>query len=231
MREEAAHETNPFRIVLLSVRIDDALWCQRNWSRAIFPAPAAGTAMQGRRRTLPIDDVFSLGKEAAQIVSDAFGAPVKMEFEKVYHPFLLMNKKRYAGLSFGSPQDAGKLDFKGIEVVRRDWCLLVRQMVERSLQLLLCERSKERAVEYVRETVASLRAGRIDYRPALVRAGAEEYAARQAHVELAVGLASASGSDCERRTLRTHQRWAKGCHTSSSPRATERTLATAPKIR
>lgn len=147
-------------------------------------------------RTLPIDDVFALGKEAAQIVSDAFGAPVKMEFEKVYHPFLLMNKKRYAGLSFGSPEDAGKLDFKGIEVVRRDWCLLVRQMVERSLQLLLCERSKERAVEYVRETVAALRAGRIDYRllvlsKALVRAGAEEYAARQAHVELAERLRKA----------------------------------------
>jgi len=142
---------------------------------------------------LSMDKVFAFGKEAAQIVSDAFGAPVKMEFEKVYYPFLLMSKKRYAGLAFASPTDAGKLDFKGIEVVRRDWCLLVRQMVERSLQLLLRERSKERAVAYVRETVAALRSGRVDYRllvisKALVRDGAEAYAARQAHVELAERL-------------------------------------------
>ncbi|OLP99158.1 DNA polymerase delta catalytic subunit [Symbiodinium microadriaticum] len=189
-------------------------------------------------RTLPIDDVFALGKEAAQIVSDAFGAPVKMEFEKVYHPFLLMNKKRYAGLSFGSPEDAGKLDFKGIEVVRRDWCLLARKKyppvfgkteLQRYLRTWLgksvfhdtdqdadylpeakqetrADSAQEqealhypycwRAVEYVRETVAALRAGRIDYRllvlsKALVRAGAEEYAARQAHVELAERLRKA----------------------------------------
>ena len=32
---------------------------------------------------------------------------------------------------------------QGIEVVRRDWCLMVRQMVEHSLHLLLRERSKE----------------------------------------------------------------------------------------
>lgn len=135
-------------------------------------------------------EAFSLGKEAAELVSAAFGAPVKMEFEKVYFPFLLMNKKRYAGLSFGSVEDKGKLDFKGIEVVRRDWCLLVRQMVEHSLNLLLRERSKERAVAYVRESVTALRSGRVDFRllvisKALVRDGAEAYAARQAHVELA----------------------------------------------
>ncbi|CAE8679199.1 unnamed protein product [Polarella glacialis] len=133
---------------------------------------------------------FELGKEAAELVSEAFGAPVKMEFEKVYQPFLLMSKKRYAGLARPSPDQPGKLDFKGIEVVRRDWCLLVRQVVERSLELLFREASPEPAVAYVRETVAALRSGRVDLRllvisKALVRDGAEAYAARQAHVELA----------------------------------------------
>eukprot|EP00434_Breviolum_minutum_P033347 symbB.v1.2.029507.t1/scaffold3240.1/size60461/2 len=121
-------------------------------------------------------EAFVVGKEAAQLVSAAFGAPVKMEFEKVYFPFLLMNKKRYAGLAFGAVEDKGKLDFKGIEVVRRDWCLLVRHMVEHSLHLLLRERSKERAVAYVRESVTALRSGKVDFRllvisKALVRDG------------------------------------------------------------
>jgi len=126
-------------------------------------------------------------------VSQQFGAPVKMEFEKVYFPFLLMNKKRYAGVAWACPEKPGQLDMKGIEVVRRDWCQLVRQVVDRCLHLLLRERSKDQAVAYVQETVARLRQGRIDTRllvvsKALVREGAEAYAAKQAHVELAEKL-------------------------------------------
>lgn len=144
----------------------------------------------GTGGTASMEDAFAVGKEAAQLVSAAFGAPVKMEFEKVYFPFLLMNKKRYAGLSFGSAEEKGKLDFKGIEVVRRDWCLLIRQMVEECLHLLLRERSKERAKQLVRDSVAALRSGRVDFRllvisKALVKDGTESYSNRQAHVELA----------------------------------------------
>jgi DNA polymerase delta subunit 1 len=39
-----------------------------------------------------------LGKEAAEYVGTFFVDPIKLEFEKIYHPYLLMNKKRYAGL-------------------------------------------------------------------------------------------------------------------------------------
>jgi DNA polymerase delta subunit 1 len=48
-----------------------------------------------------VDDVkraMELGREAAAAVSKTFPPPVKLEFEKVYFPYLLMNKKRYAGL-------------------------------------------------------------------------------------------------------------------------------------
>jgi DNA polymerase delta subunit 1 len=37
-----------------------------------------------------------------------------------------MNKKRYAGLLWTSPDKPDKIDSKGIETVRRDNCLLVR---------------------------------------------------------------------------------------------------------
>eukprot|EP00747_Dinoflagellata_sp_TGD_P205486 gnl/TRDRNA2_/TRDRNA2_79217_c2_seq1.p1 gnl/TRDRNA2_/TRDRNA2_79217_c2~~gnl/TRDRNA2_/TRDRNA2_79217_c2_seq1.p1 ORF type:complete len:457 (-),score=86.55 gnl/TRDRNA2_/TRDRNA2_79217_c2_seq1:156-1388(-) len=139
---------------------------------------------------LGLERTFELGRAAAEIVSREFGAPVKMEFEKVYYPYLLMNKKRYAGVAWNKPEESGKLDAKGIEVVRRDWCELVRQVVDRSLHLLLRERSPESAIAYVQERVAALRQGRIDMRllvlsKALVREGAEAYTAKQAHVELA----------------------------------------------
>ena len=42
--------------------------------------------------------------------------PIKLEFEKVYYPYLLINKKRYAGLYWTKPEKYDKMDAKGIEV-------------------------------------------------------------------------------------------------------------------
>jgi len=49
---------------------------------------------------------------------------VRLEFEKVYFPYLLMSKKRYAGLFWTKPDKWDKLDAKAlsadcIEVDRR----------------------------------------------------------------------------------------------------------------
>jgi DNA polymerase delta subunit 1 len=56
-------------------------------------------------------------------------APIKLEFEKIYHPYLLMNKKRYAGMYWTNPDKPDKMDCKGIETVRRDNCGLVQNIV------------------------------------------------------------------------------------------------------
>ena len=56
---------------------------------------------------------MTLGKEAADEVSKLFPPPVKLEFEKIYFPFLLMNKKRYAGLLWTKPTMWDKMDTKG----------------------------------------------------------------------------------------------------------------------
>ena len=43
---------------------------------------------------------MKLGLEAAELVSKTFLRPIKLEFEKVYCPLLLITKKRYAGVKF-----------------------------------------------------------------------------------------------------------------------------------
>lgn len=57
-----------------------------------------------------------LGAEAASLVTTKFMKPIKLEFEKVYFPYLLINKKRYAGLYWTRPEKYDKMDSKGIEV-------------------------------------------------------------------------------------------------------------------
>lgn len=56
---------------------------------------------------------MELGREAAELVSAKFVKPIKLEFEKVYYPYLLINKKRYAGLYFTKPETYDKMDCKG----------------------------------------------------------------------------------------------------------------------
>lgn len=55
---------------------------------------------------------MELGREAAVAVSNTFPHPVRLEFEKVYFPYLLMNKKRYAGLLWTNPDKHDKIDSK-----------------------------------------------------------------------------------------------------------------------
>jgi DNA polymerase delta subunit 1 len=55
------------------------------------------------------------GGEAATLVTQKFVHPIKLEFEKVYFPYLLINKKRYAGLYWTKPEKYDKMDSKGIE--------------------------------------------------------------------------------------------------------------------
>jgi DNA polymerase delta subunit 1 len=63
-----------------------------------------------------IEEAMALGKEGAAYVTSFFIKPINLEFEKVYYPYLLINKKRYAGLYWTKPEKHDKLDAKGIEV-------------------------------------------------------------------------------------------------------------------
>ena len=59
---------------------------------------------------------------------------------QVYFPYLLINKKRYAGLYWTNPVKHDKMDCKGLETVRRDNCPLVANLINSCLQLILIHR-------------------------------------------------------------------------------------------
>ncbi len=80
----------------------------------------------------------------------------------MYFPYLLINKKRYAGLLWTNPDAHDKMDSKGIETVRRDNCLLVKNVITTSLEKLLIQRDVEGAKEYVKNSIADLLMNRLD---------------------------------------------------------------------
>ena len=97
--------------------------------------------------TKDLAEAMKLGNEAAGYVSSKFTKPIKLEFEKVYFPYLLINKKRYAGLYWTNPAKYDKMDTKGIETVRRDNCRLVQNVIETVLRMILIDQDVQGAQE------------------------------------------------------------------------------------
>lgn len=141
-----------------------------------------------------VAEAMPLAEKAAQEVSQIFPKPIKLEFEKVYFPYLLMNKKRYAGLLWTNPEKYDKLDAKGLETVRRDNCLLVRRVVDTCLRKILIERDVAGSIDYVKNTIADLLQNKLDISMLVITkslgksADDADYAAKQAHVELAMRM-------------------------------------------
>jgi len=140
--------------------------------------------------------VMALGEEAANYVSSKFIKPIKLEFEKVYFPYLLINKKRYAGLYWTNPDKYDKMDTKGIETVRRDNCRLVQVVIETVLRKILIDRDVDGAQDYVRETISSLLQNKVDLSMLVItkQYTKHEYDNKQAHVELAKRMEKRGGT-------------------------------------
>jgi len=141
-----------------------------------------------------VAEAMPLAEKAAAEVSAIFPSPIKLEFEKVYFPYLLMNKKRYAGLLWTRPEKYDKLDAKGLETVRRDNCLLVRKLIETCLRKIIIERDVQGAINYAKNTISDLLQNKLDISMLVITkslgksADDADYSAKQAHVELAMRM-------------------------------------------
>lgn len=89
--------------------------------------------LKGRTR----DQAFAIGEEIAAAVTNTNPRPIKLKFEKVYHPCVLLAKKRYVGFKYESRnQKEPEFDAKGIETVRRDGTPAEQKIEEKALKIL-----------------------------------------------------------------------------------------------
>ncbi len=80
---------------------------------------------------------FKISKECANKVSGTFKHPIKLEFEKIMYPFFLYAKKRYAYKEWTVPEKPGHVEFKGLSVVRRDFCPFVKETSKTVFSILM----------------------------------------------------------------------------------------------
>ncbi|KAH9835559.1 uncharacterized protein C8Q71DRAFT_709525 [Rhodofomes roseus] len=109
--------------------------------------------LQGKTK----DQAFRIGYDIAETITAMNPAPVKLKFEKVYLPCVLMAKKRYVGFKFESPDETEPgFDAKGIETVRRDGIPAQQKMTETCLKILFRTQDLSKVKEYCCRTWAKI---------------------------------------------------------------------------
>ncbi|BAT22469.1 putative DNA polymerase [Yellowstone lake phycodnavirus 2] len=121
--------------------------------------------VQGRKGQEAIDYSWQQGEMAAEQCTKLFKAPNDLELEKVYAPYVLYSKKRYAAKMYEKGRDGTvvfkKIDIKGLQVVRRDSCPFVRETLKRLLELILESSDPRPAIELAREAAKTLIQGKV----------------------------------------------------------------------
>ncbi|KIO08270.1 hypothetical protein M404DRAFT_22870 [Pisolithus tinctorius Marx 270] len=83
------------------------------------------------------EQAFRIGQDIADTITVMNPAPIKLKFEKVYLPSVLLAKKRYVGFSFETLDvKTPSFDAKGIETIRRDGVAAQSKMTEACLKIL-----------------------------------------------------------------------------------------------
>ena len=137
-----------------------------------------------------LEEAFKIGEEIEKVINDYYQGKMTVKIESVFKSFLIVSKKRYAGIAVEKTESGykEKLVMKGIETVRRDWCNLTEKVLFRVLELLLKEGNVAKTLEYVKEVISKLEKGEIDIEDLVIVKSLTrdlgEYKGTQPHVEL-----------------------------------------------
>ena len=133
--------------------------------------------------------------------------PIELEFEKVFHPFVLLTKKRYIANKYENPKDPFQLkcvDAKGIALTRRDYCPMVKKCYKEVIDTILNDKtstgelemqndglkdSVERSTDVYKQFIDDIYNHKIKIDDLVVSAMlASSYKTRPVHVQLAERL-------------------------------------------
>ena len=145
--------------------------------------------VQGRKGQDAIDYSWEQGELAAEQCTKLFKAPNDLELEKVYCPYFLYSKKRYAAKMFEKNKEGKvafkKIDVKGLQVVRRDSCPFVRGILKNLMEMMLESSDPRPVIDAARTAARELMTGAVPLEKLLMsKQLAADYKVKMAHVEV-----------------------------------------------
>jgi len=137
-----------------------------------------------------MEKIRAIGDKIAKHVSDQLPGFMELQFEKVFKRFLPLTKKRYMAWSF-EPTAEGwseKIEMKGIETVRRDWCGLVSESTRNVIEIILKKDDPKAALKYFKSVIDDLLKKNIPLEKLVITKSMTKaprsYAGIQPHIEL-----------------------------------------------
>ncbi|AVL93905.1 B-family DNA polymerase [Megavirus vitis] len=98
-------------------------------------------------------------QRAAKLINQNVPKPQSIVYEKTFHPFILVAKKKYVGLLFETNPNKYFLKSMGIVLKRRDNAPIVKIVVGGIIDYILKNRDIDKAVEYTRNVLSKLMNG------------------------------------------------------------------------
>ena len=138
-----------------------------------------------------LDKLKTIALDISSKITEELPGIIELQFEKVFKRFLPLSKKRYVAWKF-EPSGNGweeKMEMKGVETVRRDWCALVSETMKGVIDIILKENDSKKALNYFKGVVDLVVKNKVDVNKLVITKGITRkltsYAGVQPHVELA----------------------------------------------
>lgn len=104
-------------------------------------------------------DAMKLGEEASAAVKKILPYPHDLEYDKTLHPFIILTKKRYVGHLYEEDPHDFHLKSMGIALKRRDYAPIVKVIYGGMINILLEEKDKHKALQFVDSSLQKLMNG------------------------------------------------------------------------
>ncbi|MEM5812280.1 MAG: DNA-directed DNA polymerase [Candidatus Aenigmatarchaeota archaeon] len=148
-----------------------------------------------------MEEIRKIGENIAKYVTKNLPGVMELQFEKVFKRFLPLTKKRYMAWCFEPVADGWeeKIEMKGIETVRRDWCGLVSETTKNVIEIILKKDDTKAAVKYFRSVINDLLNRKIPVQKLIITKTMTKqpktYLGMQPHIELVKKLQSRSPAE------------------------------------
>jgi DNA polymerase delta subunit 1 len=119
---------------------------------------------QGRTGKEALEYSWQLGERASRDITKLFKPPNDLELEKVYCPYFLYSKKRYAAKMWVMGKggiEMDKIDIKGLQVIRRDNCQFVRDACQKIINMILDSSDPSEPLAFVEQKRRELLGGHV----------------------------------------------------------------------
>lgn len=134
---------------------------------------------------------FEMGKQVSKEITDMFGHPILLEFENIYFKYLLVSKKRYAGLSWETVEGPPSMTMKGLVTVRRENAPFVGRCASEAIHMLMdvgVTDGRKAVKKHVTETLLKLENGEVPIEDLTIRKELKQWVYKTAspHATLAL---------------------------------------------